>query len=171
MTRQTRLIAVLFVISGVGVAGLMMVANQYRKALAGAVVSQRGAVEAAPARAARLVDGFLAARRAVQLVIVREPAGVRRLTAAVTGDGAAGEGPPTGATTDVSNAYREQRLNAFVARGLSYDDYTFVRRAWRSWRLGAPVNDPALAAAFAARRDELASASLGPAEALDDAIR
>jgi len=171
MTRQTRLVSVLFVISGVGVSGLMMVANQYRKALAGAVLSQGVTAESAPDRARRLVDGFLAARRAVSLVIVREPAGVRRLTAAVTGDAAAAEGPVTAAGADVSNAYREQRMNAFVSHGLSYDDYAFVRRAWRSWRLGAPVNDPALAAAFEARRDELATASLGPAEALDDAIR
>jgi hypothetical protein len=171
VTRQTRLVAVLFVISGVGVAGLMMVANQYRKALAGTVASQGATGEAPPVRAARLVDGFLAARRAVQLVIVREPAEVRRLTAAVTGDVAAPDVPVTGAAADLSSLYRTERLNAFVARGLSYDDYTLVRRTWRSWRLGAPVADRALTDAFAARREELASASLGPAEALDDAIR
>jgi len=171
VTRQTRLLAVLFVISGIGVAGLMVVANQYRKALSGTVGSREAAAEAPPVRAARLVDGFLAARRAVQLVIVREPAGVRRLTGAVTGDVAEAGGPATDAIADVSSVYRTERLNAFVARGLSYDDYTSVRRAWRSWRLGAPVADPALKEAFEARREELASASLGPAEALDDAIR
>jgi len=170
VTRQTRIVAVLFVIAGVGVAGLMVMANQYRKAFAGSVASRSGPDESASVRAARLVEGFLAARRAVQLVIVREPAEVRRLTAAATGDAAA-TGAVSGTAAEVTLAYRTERLNAFVERGLSYDDYTFVRRAWRSWRVGAPVADPALREAFEARREALLSAALGPAEVLDDAIR
>ena len=50
-------------------------------------------------------------------------------------------------------------------------DYSAVRAAWRTFRSGGAVNDPALVAAFQARRAQLENADLGPVEALDDAIK
>jgi hypothetical protein len=150
VTRQTRLVAVLLVISAAGVFGLMMVANQYRKALAGH--AEGGPGREAHARAARLVDGFLAARVAAKAVIARYPDGI-------------------GASPGGEEAYAAELRRAFAAHGMSDGDYATVRRAWRAWRAGAPVNDPTLATAFAARRSELARAELGADERLDDAIR
>src|SRR5260221_318671 len=60
MTRQSRLVVILLVIAAVGVSGLMVVANKYRKALGGNGTSGSAASEEARAHAARLVDGVLA---------------------------------------------------------------------------------------------------------------
>jgi len=142
VTRQSRLLVVLVVISGVGVAGLTVMANQYRKALAiHPAMGNAGAAGVSP-NAARLVDGFLAARGAVK--------------------GALREGP------ERIGAARSGALGAY---GMSTDDYVAVRRAWRAFRASQPVNDPALGAAFEAKRHELAEADLGAAEAVDDAVK
>jgi len=162
---------VLFVISAVGVAGLMVVANQYRKALSGSVAPGSLQDEDGPGRAARWVDGFLAAREATQAVVASDPAGIKQLTAIVSGDFRQASRPSQSTHADVSSTYRNQRASALTAHGMTYDDYVSVRRAWRAWTSGAPLNDPALAAVFEERRDELAAAGLGTAEAIDDAIR
>lgn len=66
MTRESRLILVLLILAAVGISGLMLVANQYRKALAGAGPPQAFAAEDAKSVAARHVEGFLAARAAAR---------------------------------------------------------------------------------------------------------
>jgi len=147
MSRESRLIVILVVIAAVGVTGLTVVANQYRKALA------KAEIEDASSRAARLVDGYLAAREAVKAVVARYP-------------GAAG-----GLPADAADAYRSARFDAFSAHGMTYEDYAVVRKAWRTYRVGGPVNDAALVAALEARRVALDAASLGPVEAVDDAIK
>ena len=147
MTRQTRLVAILLVIAVIGVSGLMVVANQYRKALGDHAGPKGSDSKDAEARAARWADGFLAARLAVRALIASSP-----------------ERPP-------DDAYRTERMSALTAHGMSYEDYVAVRRAWRAWKASAPVNDPTLAAAFEARRGELEVASLGAAEVLDDSIK
>jgi hypothetical protein len=135
------------VIAGIGVTGLTVVANQYRKALA------KAEIEDASSRAARLVDGYLAARDAVKGVIAQSPDLSVDLPA------------------DAKDAYRRSRFEAFSAHGMTYEDYAVVRTAWRIYRAGGSVNDPALLAALRAKRAALAAASLGPVEAVDDAIR
>jgi hypothetical protein len=152
MSRESRLLVILVVIAAVGVSGLMVVANQYRKAFAGNGVPGSADAENASDHAVRLVDGFLAAREAAKAVVARYPDKIKQLTA------------------DAVNAYRIERFNAFSAHRMTYDDYVSVRAAWRAFRAGKPVNDPALLAAFQARRAALEDAALGPIEALDDAI-
>ena len=152
MTRESRLVVTLLVISGIGVAGLVLIANQYRKSLASVGARSSGGQDAA-VRAIRLVDGYLAARRAAKTVVDRYP------------------GTAEQPTDDAAAAFRTERWNAFTARGLTYDDYASVRAAWRTFHAGGVVDDQALVAVFRARRAELEAASLGPAEPLDDAIR
>ena len=144
MTRESRLIVVLLVMSAIGISGLMFVSEQYRKALLG-----HGAPEASLARAARLVDGFLAARAAGKAVVSRYP----------------------GNPADVATSYRIERLNALSTRQLSYADYAVARATWRAVMAGQPASDGALASAFRARQGELAAADLGVSEALDDAVK
>jgi len=153
MSRESRLVVILLVIAGVGVSGLMVVANQYRKALVTPASPGIGGVEDASAHAARLVDGFLAARRAVKAVATKYPAGIKELT------------------SEATLAYRAGRLAAFSAHRMSYEDYAVVRAAWREYRAGAPVGDAALLAAFRAKGSALDDAALGSIEALDDAIK
>ena len=149
MTRESRLIVTLVVMSGLGIAGLMLVANQYRKALPNSGVGRAKGDEAL-IRAVRLVDGYLAARSAVKAVMAGER--VR-------------------ANADGSSTYRIERWNAFTAHGMTDADYAAVRVAWRNYRSGVAIDDPALVAAFRARRTQLENANLGPIEALDDAIK
>jgi hypothetical protein len=66
MTRESRLIVVLLVLSAAGVSGLMLVANQYRKALGPTHRPAAASSEDAGASAARRVEGFLAARAAAR---------------------------------------------------------------------------------------------------------
>jgi type II secretory pathway pseudopilin PulG len=149
MSRESRLVVVLAVISILGVTGLTVMASQYRKSLA-KLDGRRGGTTDASARAVRLVDGYLAARRAAKGVVERYP---------VSGN------------ADTSGVYRLERSNAFAAHGMTYEDYASVREAWRTYRSGGLLNDPALVAVFRARRGELEAAGLGPVEPLDDAIK
>jgi len=153
MSRESRLLVILLVIGAVGVSGLMVVANQYRKALSANAGPAGAAAEDAAARAVRLVDGFLAARAAAKAVVLRHPAEIEALGA------------------DATLAYRAARLNAFAAHRMSYEDYASVRAAWRAFRAGAPMSDPALLTAFQTRRSALDEAALGPIETVDDAIK
>ena len=50
-------------------------------------------------------------------------------------------------------------------------EYAAVRGAWRAWTAAAPGIEPALAAAFEARRGEAEQAGLGAYESFDDAIK
>ena len=152
MTRESRLIVTLLVVSGIGVAGLMVVANQYRKALTNAAPGSVGGGDDS-VRAVRLVDGYLAARTAAKAVVEHYPGKIEQPTA------------------DVTSTYRIERFNAFTAHGMTYEDYASVRTAWRTFRAGGLVDDPALVAAFQARQEALENAGLGPVEALDDAIK
>jgi len=125
MSRESRLIAILVVIAAVGVSGLMVVASQYRKALLNFELAD------ATERAARLVDGYLAAHAASET----------------------------------------ERGNALSAHGMTEQDYAAVREAWRAFRVGGRVDDPALAAAFQARRSALEGADAVPVEAANGAIK
>src|SRR5262245_7477719 len=109
MSREGRLLVILMVIGGVGVCGLMVVANQYRKALA---ANAGAGLEDAQAHALRLVDGFLAARQAAKAVVTRDPDGIKTLT------------------PEATLAYRAERSAAVNAHRMSYDDYAAVRAAW-----------------------------------------
>ena len=71
MTRESRLLLTVAVMAGLGVAGLMVVANQYRKALTTTARRPSGGDDAT-VRAVRLVDGYLAARVAVKDVEATE---------------------------------------------------------------------------------------------------
>jgi hypothetical protein len=171
VTRQSRLVVTLLVIAGVGVGGLLVVANQYRKALANAPGGSHGSGEATAVRDARRVEGFLAARAAVKSVMSRYPVKIKQLTAVVTGDFTGVAGQRMTSDVDAASTYRIERFNALAAHNLTYDDYVTIRSDWRAWRSGGPVVDRGLAAAFEARRAELEAAALGPVEALDDAIK
>jgi hypothetical protein len=147
MSRESRLIVILAVIGAAGVIGLTMVANQYRKAL------ERVQIEQATRRAEQLVNGYLAAREAAKAVIARYPDSGADLPA------------------EAADAYRSVRFDALSTHGLTYDDYAGVRTAWKTYRGGGVVEDPALAAVFDARRVALDDASRGPVDAVDDAIK
>ena len=151
MTRESRLLLTLTVMAGLGVAGLMLVANQYRKALTTTARRQTGD-DIATIRAVRLVDGYLSVRAAVKDLVAERPGTIGR------------------APADAPEAYRTARWNAFTAHGMTYEDYVAVRAAWRTFRAGGVIEDPALVAAFLARRAQLEQADLGPIEAQDDAI-
>jgi hypothetical protein len=153
MSRESRLVAILLVIGGIGASGLMVVANQYRKALVANTAPGRAGFEDASARASRLVDGFLAARQAARAVVTKYPAEIKELT------------------SEATLAYRAERAAAFNAHRMSYSDYAAVRAAWRAYRTGEPVNDPALLAALRAKASALDDAALGPIEVIDDAIK
>ena len=170
MSRESRLVVILAVIAAIGVSGLMLVANQYRKALPNTVPGRAGG-EDGSVQAVRLVGGYLAAREAVKAVVERYPGKIRQLTAVVTGDFSEVAGQRMSANADTTSAYRIERFNAFTAQGMTYEDYALVRAAWRTFRAGGVVSDLALVAAFQARRAELEDAGLGPVEALDDAIK
>ena len=170
MSRESRLLVILAVMTAIGVSGLMLVANQYRKTLAN-TVSGTAAGEDASVHAVRLVDGYLAAREAAQAVVERYPGKIEQLTAVVTGDFSEVQGQRMSSNADTTSAYRIERFNAFTAQGMTYEDYALVRAAWRTFRAGGVVSDLALVAAFQARRAELEDAGLGPVEALDDAIK
>jgi len=170
MRRESRLIVILAVIAAIGVSGLMLVANQYRKAW------ETAAPESAKARdasvdAVRLVEGYLAAREAAKAVVARYPDEIKQLTAVVIGDFSEMQGQSMSANADATSAYRIARFNAFSAHRMTYDDYAAVRAAWRTYRAGGLVADPALAAAFQASLAALEDASLGSVEAVDDAIK
>jgi hypothetical protein len=154
MTRESRIVVTLLVMAGAGVSGLMLVANQYKKAIAHAAPRSPRSDDAT-IRAVRLVDGYLAARDAVKHVIETHPVAAEQWSA----------------NPDASNAYRAERFNAFAQRGLTYDDYVLVRGAWRTYRSGGRVEDEALVGAFQARPQALQDADLGPFESLDDAIK
>jgi hypothetical protein len=76
VSREARLIVVLLVIAAIGVSGLMLVANQYRKALGPAL-----GMNDAPLRALFLVDGFIAARTAEKAAAAPDFKTIRRLNA------------------------------------------------------------------------------------------
>jgi hypothetical protein len=122
-------------------------------------------------RAARDVDGFLAARQAAQGVCERYRDKVKGAAAAVTGGSAGVEGKGTEGALDVIAIYRIERMNAFAAHGMSYADYAATRAAWRAWMKAEAVGDAALAAAFTDRRAVAAKAGLGELESFDDAIK
>ena len=174
MTRQTRILIGLGVIAAAGIGGLMVVANQYKKRLgepAAAAAPAAPGDEDATARAARLVDGFIAGRRAAKAVIERYPMKIKQLTAVVTKDFSEVKGQRMGSNIDAAGAYRVERYNAVTAHGMTFEDYARVRAAWRAWKDGKPVDDPALAAALEAKRAALEDVSLGPAEPFDDVIK
>lgn len=191
MTRETRLIVTLVAVSVAGITLLAIVADQYRKRLpqpaAGAPASAPAQEPAAglrpdlaappdgsetpSARAARLVDGFLAARVAAQGVAERYPTKMKQVVAAVTKDFTGVEGKRMGYGLDVISAYKIDRYNAFTAHGMTFDDYAAVRTAWRAWSAGQPVADDALARAFEAKRGDAEKAGEGLNEAFDDAVR
>ena len=152
MTRESRILVTLLVMSGIGLTGLMLMANQYKKSLARSG-AQSSAGRTTSERAIRLVEGYLAGRRAAKAVVEHHPEPLDQLSA------------------NTVAAFRTERGNAFTARGLSYEDYAFVRAAWRTFRAGGIVDDQVLVAVFQARREELEAASLGPAEGLDDAVK
>ena len=162
---------VLVVIAAVGVSGLMLVANQYRRTLVGSALPGSADAEDASVHAVRLVDGFLAAREAAKAVVARYPGKIKQLTAVLTGDFGEVQGQKMSANADATSAYRIERFNAFAAHGMTYEDYAAVREAWRAFRAGKSLNDPALVAALQARAKALEDAALGPIEALDDAIK
>jgi aminoglycoside phosphotransferase family enzyme len=151
VSRESRILLTVTFMAGLGVAGLMLVAQQYRKAITTSARRPSGGDEAA-IRGIRLVDGYLAARAAVRGKVDRWSPSSPELTA------------------DETEAYRVARWTAFDAHGLTYEDYAEVRAAWRTYRKSGVIDDPALAGAFLARRRQLDQADLGPAEALDDAI-
>ena len=146
MTRQTRLIVILAVMAGVGVGSLALVANQYKKTL-----TARPAEPSADA--ARLVEGFLAARQAIRAVDARYAGNVR-------------------SNADAEETFRRERSHAFSAKGMTLRDYVAVRKAWRAVKAGSDVVDPYLAAALKARPSAVAEGSLPPAlERLDDELK
>jgi len=153
VSRESRLLVILLVIGAVGVSGLMVVANQYRKALVANARPAGAGAEDASVHATRLVDGFLAARKAARAVVARYPREIEALPA------------------DAASAYHLGRSNALAAHRMTHDDYASVRTAWRAFQAGNPVSDPALLAVFQARRGALTEASLGSLEAVDDAIK
>ena len=198
MTRQTRLIVVLLVLSIVGVGSLSFMASQYRKRMAtqapaasASPPGSTGASEAStsasglrpdlpPAAAAaggdaatpsKRVDCFLAARDAARAVCERYPVKAREVTAALTGDFSGVAGKRAGANLDMISTYKVERMNAFTACGMSYGDYAAVRAAWKTWKSGGRPDDQALAAALDAAKDRAAKADLGEFEPLDAAIK
>jgi len=188
MSRQARLIVVLLAFGIVGTVALSFVAGQYRKhgavspaapaAGSGGAGTLRPDVatppregEDAATRAAREVDGFLAARAAVQAVRARYGDKFKEVAGAVTGsfEGVAGKRMNSG--LDVISSYKIERANAFAAHGMDHAEYAAVRKAWRSWMSAAAGAEPALAAAFEARRGDAEKAGLGEFESFDDAIK
>ena len=153
MSRESRLVMILVVMAAIGVSGLMLVANQYRRALDASAAPGGADAMDASVRAVRLVDGFLAAREAAKSVAAQYPGTIEQLTA------------------PAMSSYRLERFNALSAHGMTYEDYAAVRASWRAYRAGEPVDDAALAAAFRARSRALEDAALGPIEAVDDAIK
>jgi hypothetical protein len=122
--------------AGVGVGGLGLVANQYKKAL-----TTRPAEPSVDA--ARRVDGFLAARRAIRA-----------------------------SQADAEEAFRRERSHALTASGMTLRDYVAVRKAWRGVKAGSLVVDPYLAAALAARPSAVSDGALPPElERLDDELK
>src|SRR5437867_3687864 len=106
MTRESRLIVILLVMAGAGVIGLMFVAKQYRNALApeGGV---RRPGETPAGRAARLADGFLAARAAARSFVADHP------------------GVPL-TSEDLAYRYRFARAAALAAHRMTDGDYARV---------------------------------------------
>ena len=129
MSRESRLVVILAVIAAIGVSGLMLVANQYRKALPNTVAG-RADGENPSVHAVRLVNGYLAARKAAKAVVDRAPGKIKQLTAVVTGDFSEVQGQRMSANADTTSAYRIERFNAFTAQGMTYEDYALVRAAW-----------------------------------------
>jgi hypothetical protein len=111
------------------------------------------------------------AREAAKVVVARYPGKIKQLTAVVTGDYSEVQGQRMSSNADATSSFRIERFNAFSAHKMTYEDYAAVREAWRAFRAGKPVSDPALEAAFQARRAALEDAALGSVEALDDAIK
>lgn len=193
MTRQTRLIVVLLVLSIVGVGSLSFMASQYRKRLRAAPPADSPASASASSTSAkglrpdlpaspdtaggnaaspsRRVDCFLAARNAARGVCERYPVKAREVTAALTGDFTGVAGKRAGANLDVISSYKIERMQAFTACGMTFDDYAAVRAAWRLWKSGGRPDDRALADALDAAKDRAAKADLGEFEPLDEAIK
>jgi len=171
MSRETRLVVTLVAIAVVGVTALAVVANQYRKRVALPSSTDSTPGDSAATRAARLVDGFVEARRAVHVVVAKSPGTMRQLTAAVTGDFSRVKGQQMRPSREIVIEYRIARYDAFTGKGLTYEDYVAVRTAWRTWSEGGPVPDASLAAAFEARRADLDQAGLGEFEPYDDAVK
>jgi len=168
MTRETRLIVILAGVGLAGVVSLAFMANQYKKRLPASFAT---AAHPSASRAARQVDGFLAARAAARGVAAKQGTKLAAVAAAVTGDVKDVEGQRIGPGLDVIADYRIERYNAFHAHGMSYDDYAATRAAWRAWKGSEPGTDPELAAELDRRRDEARGADLGDLEAFDDAIK
>src|SRR6185436_16969110 len=132
MSRESRLVAVLLVISGIGVSGLMVVANQYRKTLAAQPAATPGARTRAidaTMNAVRLVDGFLAARERARSFLSSHP------------DAAAAPGEHA----DLVKAFRNDRKATLALHGMTFGDYAAVRAAWNDYRGGRAMSDAALA--------------------------
>lgn len=188
MNRQARLIVVLLVFGVVGTVALSFVAGQYRKRVpavrtapgtpSGGASALRPDVAASPVagedaahRAAREVDGFLAARAAIRGVRARYGDEFKEVAEAVTGnfEGVAGKRMNSG--LDVISTYKIERADAFAARGMVDADYAAVRAAWRAWHGAAPGGATPWTAAFESRRGEAEEAGLGEYESFDDAIK
>lgn len=191
MTREKRLIVSLVAIGLIGIAALAVLARQI-----GSHAPQRSvrdlpraqgptpmpdlpAAEApaagapkppGPATPERLVDGFLAARKAAAARIAAAPLKYKKIDAELSGDYASMKGIRTGIEVDAMASYKVARFEALTAAGLSEADYEAVRAAWRAWKSGGAV-DPALHDELEKRRDALAAADLGSYERLDDAVK
>jgi hypothetical protein len=140
VSRQSRLIVVLLVMAALGVAGLSIVANQYRRALSRS--RDAGGAAGTPS-AARRVDAFLVVRQAMREAASLHPKEAR-------------------------DRCRSARARALAAQGVTPADYAQVRDAWRALAAGRAVDDPALARELRSRPMVLAEGALGPLESLDD---
>ena len=171
MSRETRLVVTLAAMAVLGVTALAIVANQYRKRVPPPASTESAGAESDAARAARMVEGFLAARQAVREVTAKSPGTMRQLTAAVTGDFSGVAGQQMRPSREIVVEYRIARFDGFTAKGITYEDYVAVRAAWRAWSQGGTVPDASLAAALEARREDLDGAGLGEFEPYDDAVK
>jgi hypothetical protein len=185
MTREKRLIVIVAAIGLVGIAALGVLARQLGSRVPSKSVHDLPPAEAparmpdlsaapvttaAPLTPARLVDGFLAGRKAIAAVIARSPLKFKKIDAELSGDYTSMKGVRTGIEVDAMAAYKGERYEALAAAGLSESDYASVRASWRAWKSGGTV-DPALHDEFEKRKDALAAADLGSLERLDDAVK
>jgi hypothetical protein len=191
MTREKRLIVSVVAIGLVGIAALGVLARQLGSRVpsksvhdlppaespapmpdlpAAAVATAAAPKPAAPLTPARLVDGFLAGRKAVAALVARSPLKFKKIDAELSGDYASMKGVRTGIEVDAMATYKVERYEALAAVGLSEADYASVRASWRTWKSGGTV-EPALHDEFEKRRDALAAAELGPYERLDEELK
>jgi hypothetical protein len=157
MSRESRLVAVLLVISGIGVSGLMVVANQYRKTLAAQPAATPGA-------RTRAIDATMNAVRLGRWVPRR------------TGAGPVVSIEPSGRGRGARRARRSREGVSERAEGdfgaSRHDLRRLRRRPYGLERLsgGRAMSDAALAGAFAARRAALDAVEPDADAAWDDTV-